>query len=117
MLFDWIMFCIFVKGVGVANEFCNGFIFIILIVEGGILIGELDFIVWIVFMFYLVAYGFINIVFFLESWASFDFKLFFCVSKWIGLVGFMVIFVVMFKLDMLVMVVVLVVIGGVFFWL
>ncbi|WP_282781356.1 hypothetical protein [Phaeodactylibacter xiamenensis] len=108
---------IFAKGAGAANEPRNGLILTILIAEGGILIGELDLIARIVSMFYLAAYGFINIAFFLESWASSDFKPSFRVSKWIGLVGFMATFAVMFKLDMLAMVAALVVIGGVFLWL
>jgi amino acid transporter len=108
---------LFAKGVGAANEPRNALILTVLIAEGGILIGELDLIARIVSMFYLAAYGFINIAFFLESWASSDFKPSFRVSKWIGLVGFMATFAVMFKLDMLAMVAALVVIGGVFLWL
>ncbi len=108
---------LFAKGVGVANEPRNGLILTVLIAEGGILIGELDLIARIVSMFYLAAYGFINIAFFLESWASSDFKPSFRVSKWIGMIGFIATFAVMFKLDMLAMVAALVVIGGVFLWL
>ena len=108
---------LFAKGVGVANEPRNGLILTVLIAECGILIGELDLIARIVSMFYLAAYGFINIAFFLESWASSDFKPSFRVSKWVGLVGFMATFTVMFKLDTLAMVAALVVIGGVFLWL
>lgn len=108
---------VFAKGVGAANEPRNGLILTVIIAEGGILIGELDLIARVVSMFYLAAYGFINIAFFLESWASSDFKPSFRVSKWIGMVGFMATFAVMFKLDMLAMVAALVLIGGVFLWL
>ena len=68
-------------------------------------------------MFYLAAYGFINLSFFLESWASSDFNPSFKVKKWVGLAGFIATFVVMFRLDMLAMVAAFVVIGGIYFWL
>lgn len=105
------------KGVGLNNEPRNALILTVLISEVGILIGELDQIARIVSMFYLAAYGFINISFFLESWASSDFKPSFKVNKWVGLVGFVATFAVMFKLDMLAMIAAFVVIGGIFLWL
>ena len=108
---------VFGKGFGASNEPRNALILTVLIAEAGILIGELDLIARIVSMFYLAAYGFINISFFLESWASSDFKPSFKVSRWVGLVGFIATFTVMFKLDMLAMVAALVIIGGVFLWL
>jgi len=108
---------IFARGVGVANEPRAALILTVLIAEAGILIGELDLIARIVSMFYLAAYGFINISFFLESWASSDFKPSFKVSRWVGLTGFIATFAVMFKLDILAMVAALVIIGGVFLWL
>ncbi|MBV6652263.1 MAG: amino acid permease, partial [Mameliella sp.] len=108
---------IFGKGVGAANEPRNGLILTVIIAEGGILIGELDLIARIVSMFYLAAYGFINIAFFLESWASSDFKPSFRVNKWVGLIGFVATFAVMFKLDMLAMVAAMVIIGGIYLWL
>jgi solute carrier family 12 sodium/potassium/chloride transporter 2 len=108
---------LFGKGVGFNNEPRNALILTVLISEAGILIGELDQIARIVSMFYLAAYGFINISFFLESWASSDFKPSFKVSKWVGLVGFIATFTVMFKLDMVAMVAAFVVIGGIFLWL
>ena len=39
-------------------------------------------------MFYLAAYGFINLSFFLESWANPDFQPTFKVKKWIAYHGF-----------------------------
>jgi len=108
---------LFGKGVGASNEPRNALLLTVVIAEAGILIGELDLIARIVSMFYLAAYGFINISFFLESWASSDFKPSFKVSRWFGLVGFIATFAVMFKLDILAMVAALVVIGGIFLWL
>jgi len=68
-------------------------------------------------MFYLTAYGFINITFFLENWANPDFQPTFKIKRWIGLLGFVASFGVMFKLDMLAMFGALAVVGGLYFWL
>tara|TARA_R110002073_G_scaffold126573_1_gene271429 strand:- start:181 stop:1407 length:1227 start_codon:yes stop_codon:yes gene_type:complete len=77
---------------------------VFIIAEAGILIGELDVIARVVSMFYLTAYGFINISYFLESWANPDFQPSFKIKRWIGLLGFIASFTVMFKLDMLAMI-------------
>lgn len=108
---------IFAKGVGQDNEPRNALILTVLIAEAGILIGELDVIAEIVSMFYLAAYGFINLSFFLESWASADFNPTFKVKKWVGLLGFIATFTVMFQLNMLAMVAAFVIIGGIYFYL
>ncbi|MCK5814443.1 MAG: amino acid permease [Flavobacteriaceae bacterium] len=76
---------------------------VFLIAEVGILIGELDVIARVVSMFYLTAYGFINISYFLESWANPDFQPTFKIKRWIGLLGFIACFAVMFKLDTMAM--------------
>jgi len=108
---------IFAKGKGHNNEPVNALMTVFLIAEAGILIGELDVIARVVSMFYLTAYGFINIAFFLESWANPDFQPTFKIKRWIGLLGFFACFAVMFKLDMIAMFVALAVIGGLYFWL
>ena len=77
---------------------------VFIIAEAGILIGELDVIARVVSMFYLTAYGFINISYFLESWANPDFQPTFKIKRWIGLLGFIACFTVMFKLDMIAMI-------------
>ncbi len=107
----------FAKGVGKDNEPRNALILTVLIAEAGILIGELDVIAEIVSMFYLAAYGFINLSFFLESWASADFNPTFKVKKWVGLLGFIATFTVMFQLNMIAMVAAFVIIGGIYFYL
>ena len=89
----------------------------ILIAEAGILIGELNLIAEIVSMFYLAAYGFINLSFFLESWASADFNPSFKVKKWVGLLGFVATFIVMFKLNMIAMFAAFIIIGFIYFYL
>ncbi len=108
---------IFGKGQGKNNEPRLALILTVIIAFAGILIGELNLIARLVSMFYLAAYGFINLSFFLESWASSDFKPTFKVNKWIGFVGFVTTFIIMFKLDMFAMFMSFVVIGGVYLWL
>ena len=107
----------FAKGRGKNNEPVNALILVFFIAETGILIGELDIIARVVSMFYLTAYGFINISFFLESWANPDFQPTFKIKRWIGLAGFIACFAVMFKLDMLAMIGALAVISGLFLML
>lgn len=108
---------LFGKGRGKNNEPVNALFFAFIIAEIGILIGELDIIARVVSMFYLTAYGFINISFFLESWANPDFQPTFKVKRWIGLIGFIACFSVMFKLDIMAMIVALSVISAMYFGL
>lgn len=117
MSLDSITPAIFAKGRGKDKEPWNALFLTFIIAQGGILIGELDMIARVVSMFYLAAYGFINISFFLESWASSDFNPTFKVKRWVGLVGFVATFAVMFKLDMLAMIAAFVIIGGIYLWL
>ena len=108
---------LFRKGKGTNNEPVNALFLAFIIAEAGILIGELDIIARVVSMFYLTAYGFINISYFLESWANPDFQPTFKIKRWIGLVGFLACFGVMFKLDMMAMIVALAVISAMYFGL
>ncbi|HHC79463.1 MAG TPA: amino acid permease [Flavobacteriia bacterium] len=101
-------------GKGENNEPVNALLLVFIIAEAGILIGELDVIARVVSMFYLTAYGFINISYFLESWANPDFQPTFKIKRWIGLLGFIACFGVMFKLDMVAMLGALAVIGGLY---
>ena len=108
---------LFGSGKGKNNEPVNALLLVFIIAEAGILIGELDIIARVVSMFYLTAYGFINISYFLESWANPDFQPTFKIKRWIGLLGFIACFAVMFKLDMLAMIGALAVIGILYFGL
>ena len=108
---------LFGKGKGKDNEPVNALILAFIIAEAGILIGELDVIARVVSMFYLAAYGFINISYYLESWANPDFHPTFKIKRWIGLLGAFASFGVMFKLDMIAMFGAFVLIGGLYFWL
>ncbi len=87
------------RGQGVNNEPRIALILTFLIAEAGILIGDLNIIARIVTMFYLTAYGFINLAFVLEKWASTDFRPSFRITVWNGVLGFVVCFAIMFKLD------------------
>ncbi len=106
---------IFGNGKGINNEPVNALFVVFIIAEAGILIGELDVIARLVSMFYLTAYGFINICYFLESWANPDFQPSFKIKRWIGLLGFIACFGVMFKLDTIAMIAALTVVGGLYF--
>ena len=108
---------IFGKGKGKNNEPVNALFLVFIIALLGVLIGELDVVARIVSMFYLSAYGFINLSFFLESWANPDFQPTFKIKKWIGLIGFAACFGVMFKLDVLAMFASIAIILGIYVWL
>ena len=102
---------LFGKGYGESNEPRNALLFIFAIAEGGILIGQLDVIAGVVSMFYLASYGFINLAYVLEKWASSDFRPSFKIHIGFGIVGFIASFSVMFKLDMLSMLASLLIMG------
>ncbi len=114
---DRILPKIFGVGYGTNNEPRNALIFTFVIAETGILIGDLDVIARVVSMFYIAAYGFINLAYALENWASPDFRPSFKVSKWIGIIGFFTCFAVMFKLDTVAMVLAIVIMFGIYFLL
>jgi len=102
------------KGYGVNNEPRNALIFTFLISEIGILIGDLNIIAGVVTMFYLTAYGFINLAFALEKWASTDFRPSFKISLWVGIIGFFASFFIMFQLDVISMFGALAILGVVY---
>ncbi len=108
---------VFGKVKGKNDEPINALLLVFIMAQFGVLIGELDVIARIVSMFYLAAYGFINLSFFLESWANPDFQPTFKVKKWIGLVGFVACFGVMFKMDVLAMFASIAIILGIYAWL
>lgn len=97
------------KGYGSNKEPRNALLFTYVLAQLGILIGDLDVIAGVVTMFYLTAYGFINIAFALEKWASVDFRPSFKITLWIGIVGFLAVFIMMIQLDILSMIAALVI--------
>ncbi|PLW92070.1 MAG: hypothetical protein C0592_12570 [Marinilabiliales bacterium] len=108
---------VFGKGYGINKEPRNALILTFLIAEGGILIGELDVIARVVSMFYIAAYGFINISYSLEKWASSDFRPSFKIPIWVGIIGFAACFFVMFRIDFIAMIAAIVIILLVYFLL
>jgi amino acid transporter len=108
---------LFGKGFGINNEPRNALLMTFLIAEAGILIGELNVVAAIVTMFYIAAYGFINLAFALEKWASADFRPGFRISKWVGIIGFAACFGVMFKLDTPVMFLAMIILAGIYMYI
>jgi amino acid transporter len=108
---DKILPQIFARGQGVNNEPRNALILTFIIAEGGILIGELNAIAEVVSMFYISAYGFINLSFALEKWASTDFRPSFKIPGWIGIIGFAASFIVMFKMNTIAMFAAMIIVG------
>lgn len=107
----------FGRGYGKNNEPRTALLLTVVIAELGILIGDLNAIAGIVSMFYLTAYGFINLSYILENWASSDFRPTFKIPSIFGIVGFLATFYLMFQLDPLAMLAAFVVIFGIFFYL
>ncbi|MEZ4924015.1 MAG: hypothetical protein R2780_12655 [Crocinitomicaceae bacterium] len=108
---------IFGKGVGKNNEPRNALLLTVIIAEAGVLVGDLNAIAEVVSMFYLSAYGFINLSFLLESWASSDFNPTFKVKRWVGLLGFVATFTIMSQLNVMAMIIAIVIISGIFYYL
>ncbi len=108
---------VFGKGFGVNNEPRTALLLTFVIAEMGIMIGELDVVASIVTMFYIAAYGFINLAFALEKWASTDFRPSFKISMWIGIIGFIACFAVMFKLDTVAMIVAMLVLAAIYYYI
>jgi len=107
----------FGKGKGKDNEPVNALLFVFVIAEAGILIGELGAIAGIVSMFYLATYGFINISFFLEKVTNPDFQPTFKISKFFGVVGTIACFGVMFYTDWIATIAAITIIFGLYFYL
>ncbi|MFO8088121.1 MAG: hypothetical protein R6T91_10025 [Bacteroidales bacterium] len=103
------------KGHGKNNEPRQAIIATFLIAEAGILIGDLNAIAALVTMFYLTSYGFINLAYVLESWASSDFLPSLRVPQWLGIMGVIATFGIMFQMNPLAMIMSLVIMGGIYF--
>ena len=117
MSIDHITPKIFGKTFGKNNEPRNALLFTFVLSEMGILIGDLNAIASLVTIFYLTAYGFINLAFLLEKWASTDFRPSFGIPGWIGLTGFIASLMIMFKLDMVAMFASFLILGTIFYFI
>ncbi|TVQ91834.1 MAG: hypothetical protein EA393_04290 [Bacteroidetes bacterium] len=98
------------RGFGLNNEPRIAILFTFIIALGGVLIGDLNTIARVVSMFFIAAYGFINLAFALESWASTDFRPSFKVPRWVGWLGFTASIIVMIQIDFIAMLVALILI-------
>jgi amino acid transporter len=117
MSIDKVTPAFFAKGVGKANEPRRALILTFLLAEVGILIGELDAIARLVSMFYIAAYGFINLAYVLERWSNSDFRPSLKISIWIGIIGFAASIFVMMNLDALGMLAAFVIMFGIYVFL
>lgn len=93
----------FSKGHGPSNEPRNAILLTFVIALGGILIGELNVIARIVTTFFIITYGFLNITYTVESWASSDFRPSFRIPRFVSIIGAIASIVVMIQLDILAM--------------
>jgi len=94
----------FSKGHGPSNEPRNAILLTFVIALGGILIGELNVIARVVTTFFIITYGFLNITYTVESWASSDFRPSFRIPRFVSIVGAVASIVVMIQLDILAMI-------------
>lgn len=94
----------FSKGHGPSNEPRNAILLTFVIALGGILIGELNVIARVVTTFFIITYGFLNITYTVESWASSDFRPSFRIPRFVSIIGAIASIVVMIQLDLLAMI-------------
>lgn len=94
----------FSKGYGPSNEPRNAILLTFVIALGGILIGELNVIARIVTTFFIITYGFLNITYTVESWASSDFRPSFRIPRFVSIIGAIASIVVMIQLDIMAMI-------------
>lgn len=107
----------FSKGVGASNEPRNALLLTFVIAQAGILIGDLNTIARIVTIFFIITYGFLNITYTVESWASSDFMPTFKIPRIVSIVGALACIIVMIQLDIMAFGLATVVLLGLFFFL
>lgn len=104
----------FSKGQGASNEPRNAILLTFVIALGGILIGELNVIARVVTTFFIITYGFLNITYTIESWASSDFRPSFRIPRFVSIIGAIASIVIMIQLDILAMIAATVILLGLF---
>ncbi len=105
------------KGFGPSNEPRNALLLTFLIAQAGILIGDLNVIARIVTIFFIITYGFLNITYTVESWASSDFRPSFKIPRIVSIIGALACIIVMIELDIIALAIASVVLLGLFFFL
>ena len=107
----------FSKGYGPSNEPRNALILTYVIAQAGILIGELNVIARIVSIFFIITYGFLNITYTVESWASSDFRPSFKIPRFVSIIGALACIIVMIQLDILALITASLILVTLFFYL
>lgn len=107
----------FAKGFGPSNEPRNALFLTYVIAQAGILIGELNVIARIVTIFFIITYGFLNITYAVESWASSDFRPSFRIPRFVSIIGALACIIVMIQLDIIALLVASVVLIALFLFL
>ncbi len=105
------------KGFGPSNEPRNALLFTFLIAQAGILIGELNVIARLVTIFFIITYGFLNITYAVESWASSDFRPSFKIPRIVSIIGALACIILMIQLDILALAVATVILSSLFVYL
>ncbi|MEE4177478.1 MAG: hypothetical protein V2I46_08210 [Bacteroides sp.] len=105
------------KGYGPSNEPRNALMITYVIAQAGILIGELNVIARVVTIFFIITYGFLNITYAVESWASSDFRPSFKIPRFVSIIGALACIVVMIQLDIIALLVASVVLMALFLFL
>ncbi|MFO7655460.1 MAG: hypothetical protein R6W78_00155, partial [Bacteroidales bacterium] len=107
----------FSKGFGASNEPRNALLLTFIIAQAGILIGDLNTIARIVTIFFIITYGFLNITYTVESWASSDFRPSFKIPRFVSIIGALACIIVMIQLDIMALGIATVVLLALFFYL
>lgn len=107
----------FSKGFGASNEPRNALLLTFIIAQAGILIGDLNTIARIVTIFFIITYGFLNITYTVESWASSDFRPSFKIPRIVSIIGALACIIVMIQLDIMALGIAIVVLLALFFYL
>ena len=105
------------KGFGASNEPRNALIFTYMIAQAGILIGELNAIARVVTIFFIITYGFLNITYTVESWASSDFRPSFKIPRIVSIIGALACIILMIQLDILALGIAAVILTALFLYL
>jgi len=105
LAFDGVVPKFFGKGRGELNEPTYALFLTVIIAITAIVFGELDFIARILTMAFLTVYAFISLSYAIERWANNPaFRPTFKTPYQVGLIGALISFLIMFKLDMLAMI-------------
>ncbi|MEY3012520.1 MAG: hypothetical protein RIT45_1255 [Pseudomonadota bacterium] len=104
------------RGDGPDNEPRVATIATFIIAEAGILVGELEVVARVLTLFFLTTYGTLNLACALESWANPDFRPRFRTPALVSVVGAVVCFGTMFKVDATAMAGALGAVTGLYLW-